>query len=114
MLWLSTLLESHPRGDSNRSPKHIILWRNVHFFLLNTNPRFPPFLLDFRCKSGVTLVRRCHKFRDEVSVTLHLTCVHIFLVPFRLLSGQLLGNSRAHSVDHMVLNCNIIYVPFWF
>ena len=32
------------------------------FYRSNTNPRFPPFLLSVRCKSGVTFVRRC--FRD--------------------------------------------------
>ena len=34
------------------------------FFIFNTNPRFPPFLLYVRCKSGVTLVRR--SFRDAL------------------------------------------------
>ena len=28
-----------------------------------------------------------------ISMTFHLTCVHIILVRFRLLSGHLLGNS---------------------
>ena len=32
-------------------------------FIYNTNPRFPPFLLHVRCKSGVTFIRR--NFRDE-------------------------------------------------
>ena len=32
------------------------------FFIFNTNPRFPPFLLYVRCKSGVTSIRR--SFRD--------------------------------------------------
>ena len=41
----------------------MILWRSFHFLSFNTNPRFPPFLLYVRCKSGVTFVRRC--FRDE-------------------------------------------------
>ena len=35
-----------------------------------------------------------------VSVTLHLTCVHIILVRFGLLSGHLLKKA-AHSVDNM-------------
>ena len=34
------------------------------FYRLNTIPRFPPFLLYVRFKSGVTFVRRC--FRDAV------------------------------------------------
>ena len=46
----------------------MILWRNFHFLSFNTNPRFPPFLLYVRCKSGVTFVRRC--FRDEQILTL--------------------------------------------
>ena len=33
------------------------------FFIFNTNPRFPPFLLYLRCKSGVTFIQR--SFRDE-------------------------------------------------
>ena len=32
------------------------------FFIFNTNPRFPPYLLYVRCKSGVTFIRR--SFRD--------------------------------------------------
>ena len=36
------------------------------FFIVNTNPRFAPFLLYVRCKSGVTLIRR--KFRDVSSL----------------------------------------------
>ena len=32
-------------------------------------------------------------FGVRVSVTFHLTCAHIILVRFRLLSGHLLGNS---------------------
>ena len=43
----------------------MILWRSIeifHFFHFNSNPRFPPFLLYVRWKSGVTFVRRC--FRD--------------------------------------------------
>ena len=28
------------------------------FFIFNTNPRFPPFLLYVRCNSGVTIIRR--------------------------------------------------------
>ena len=34
----------------------------LYFFIFNTNPRFPPFLLYVRCKSGVTFIRR--SFRD--------------------------------------------------
>ena len=36
----------------------------------------------------------------RVSVTFHLTCVHIILVRFGLLSGHLL-EIAAQSVDHM-------------
>ena len=35
------------------------------FFIFNTNPRFPPFLLYVRCKSGVTFIRR--SFRDDTA-----------------------------------------------
>ena len=38
----------------------------------------------------------------RVSVTFHLTCVHIILVRFGLLSGHL-WEMAAHSVDHMFL-----------
>ena len=37
----------------------MILWRNFFILSFNTNPRFPPFLLYVRCKSGVTFVWRC-------------------------------------------------------
>ena len=44
----------------------MILWRNIFFFFIfhhfDSDPRFPPFLLYVRWKSGVTFVRRC--FRD--------------------------------------------------
>ena len=35
----------------------------IHFYPFDSDPRFPPFLLYVRWKSGVTFVRRC--FRDE-------------------------------------------------
>ena len=34
----------------------------IHFYHFDSDPRFPPFLLYVRWKSGVTFVRRC--FRD--------------------------------------------------
>ena len=34
------------------------------FYHFDSDPRFPPFLLCVRWKSGVTFVRRC--FRDEI------------------------------------------------
>ena len=46
----------------------MILWRNIEnypFLSYDSDPRFPPFLLYVRWKSGVTFVRRC--FRDEWS-----------------------------------------------
>ena len=36
------------------------------FFIFNTNPRFPPFLLYVRCKSGVIFIRR--SFRDALGI----------------------------------------------
>ena len=45
----------------------MILWRNIEnypFYHFDSDPRFPPFSLYVRWKSGVTFVRRC--FRDEV------------------------------------------------
>ena len=50
----------------------MILWRIFHFSLFNTNPRFPPFLLYVRWKSGVAFVRRC--FRDENAVPMQKLC----------------------------------------
>ena len=43
-------------------------------------------------------------------MTFHLTCVHIILVRFGLLSGNLLGKA-AHSVDHMFSICTFGYFP---
>ena len=60
------VLESPQGGDSNTHPQHIILWRNIEnftFYHFYSDPKFHPFLLPVRWKSGVTFVRRC--FRDE-------------------------------------------------
>ena len=40
-------------------------------------------------------------FGVRVSVTFHLTCVHIILVWFRLLSGHLLGNTLNVKYIHV-------------
>ena len=37
---------------------------------INTYPRFPPFLLYFRCKLGVTFAQSC--FRDGVKIAENL------------------------------------------
>ena len=42
----------------------------------------------------------CFCFGVRVSPTFHLTCVHIILVQFVLLSGPF-WEIAAHSVDHM-------------
>ena len=42
----------------------MILWRKIeiiHFYHFDSDPRFPPFLLYVRWKSGVTFVRRCFR-----------------------------------------------------
>ena len=49
----------------------MMLCRNIkifHFYHFDSDPRFPPFLLYVRWKSGVTFVRRC--FRDVFTVRL--------------------------------------------
>ena len=47
----------------------MILWRNIeNFYHFDSDPRFSPFLLYVRCKSGVTFVRRC--FRDVSHLSL--------------------------------------------
>ena len=49
----------------------MILWGNIEnypcFFLFDSDPRFPPFLLYVRWKSGVTFVRRCFRDADKFS-----------------------------------------------
>ena len=53
----------------------MILWRNLEnypFFYIDSDPRFPPFLLYVRWKSGVNFLRRC--FRDEMVFPLFLGC----------------------------------------
>ena len=47
------------------------------FFIFNTNPRFPPFLLYVRCKSGVTFIRR--SFRDVVVFVIWYLFFFLFL-----------------------------------
>ena len=48
----------------------------------------------------------------------HLTCVHIILVRFRLLSCHILGNSCSFGLLYVLFCilsiCNISYFPFWF
>ena len=46
-------------------------------------------------------------------MTFHLTCVHIILVGFDLLSGHL-WEIAAHAVDHMFSLYFDLYFPFWF
>ena len=45
---------------------------NITFYHFNINPRFPPFLLYVRCKSGVTFVRRCSRDANFVCVDVGL------------------------------------------
>ena len=62
----------------------ILSWRNIEeFYLFDSDPRFYPFLLYVRCKSGVTFVRRC--FRD-VCISIHkaFTIDRIIVVFFLL------------------------------
>ena len=49
-------------GHFSKINKYIEKQASVMF--INTYPRFPPFLLHFRCKLGVTCARRC--FRDGI------------------------------------------------
>ena len=61
----------------------MILWRNINFspfYHFDSDPRFPPFLLYVRWKSGVTFVRRC--FRDEVETdgSIDLNALHLLNV----------------------------------
>ena len=44
----------------------------LHFYHFDSDPRFPPFLLYVRWKSGDTFVRRC--FRDVLSITITCLC----------------------------------------
>ena len=41
----------------------MILWRNIENYHFESDPRFHPFLIYVRWKSGVTFVRRC--FYDD-------------------------------------------------
>ena len=40
----------------------------IHFYYFDSDPRFPPFLLYVRWKSGVTFVGRC--FRGAVDIAI--------------------------------------------
>ena len=50
------LLESPPRGDSNRSPQHMIYGDISIFLSFNTNPRFPLFLLLYMLGANLGLL----------------------------------------------------------
>ena len=45
------------------------------FYHFDSDPRFPPFLLYVRWKSGVTFVRRC--FRDDGMIKIHIENVSV-------------------------------------
>ena len=49
--------------------------RQAIFFIFNTNPKFPPFLLYVRCKSGVTFIRR--SFRDGYKYTMRIIMLQL-------------------------------------
>ena len=49
--------------------------RQAIFFIFNTNPRFPPFLLYVKCQSGVTFIRR--SFRDDFICVFLKPCISI-------------------------------------
>ena len=57
-------------------------------------------------------------FGVRVLMTFHLTCVHIILVWFWLLSGHLLGNRCSLGWPYVLFCiltiCNISYFPFLF
>ena len=62
----------------------VMLWRQIeiiNFYHFNSDPRFPPFLLYVRWKSGVTFVQRC--FRDgikpEPRITMPKNTMNYFL-----------------------------------
>ena len=61
------LLILHNRKLNRHNKYYTFQHRNIEkkaiIMLINTYPRFPPFLLYFRCKLGVTFARRC--FHDD-------------------------------------------------
>ena len=107
MICCGYLLESPQQGDSNRLPQHMILLRNYHFYRFNTNPRFPPFLLYVKCKSGVTFVQRCfsdnRKNETQHSVRIfHSKRVRNFVI-VRLLYFSLLVGGDAGVRQHLAM-----------
>ena len=64
LILYKTKLNRHKIGCFSTKNVNKEKWSNI--MLINTYPRFPPFLLYFRCKLGVTFARR--RFRDVVSV----------------------------------------------
>ena len=62
------------------------------------------------------MVLCCPVFGVRCSVTFHLTCVHIILVRFRLMSGHLLGNScsfgKPYAFSCILTICIFSYFPF--
>ena len=63
----------------------------IHFYHFDSEPRFPPFLLYVRWKSGVTFVRRC--FRDAKCC---FVCHFVAQILFQL--------SNIHSVVQLIVN----------
>ena len=48
-------------------------------------------------------------FGVRVSVTFHLSCVHIILIRFGLLSGHLLGNSSSLGIPYVLFYFDYLY-----
>ena len=69
----------------------MILWRNIEIFKFFTfyhfdpDPRFPPFLLYVRWKSGVSFVRRCFRDGKVTSLMLHIKCEEVFQMRLNIL-----------------------------
>ena len=76
----------------------MILWRNIEnypFYHFDSDPRFPPFLLYVKWKSGVTFVWRC--FRD-VYFFLIISLKHRLRVLVRTIEAVLTSTHKQSSI----------------
>ena len=102
----------------------MILWTKIeiiHFYHFDSVPRFPPFLLYVRWKSGVTFVRRC--FRDECEGTIYLFGEKTKFIPlfsekscwfsqnyFCCLAAEAKVTSRKHLLTKVTPDLHLTYM----
>ena len=83
----------------------------IHFYHFDSDPRFPPFLLYVRWKSGVTFVKRC--FGDEFSSWFDYFYSNSISISFKLINhfiGKLVKLQFQHQYCHVLWDTSSILI----